>query len=372
MKGAGHIYRRGRIWWVKYYRRGRPYFESSRSDSEAKARDLLRRRMRSDTTASEERVSFEDLEQGIVQDYELKGYRSLGDLVNVRLRHVRSFFKGQRALDITTPRLRQYVVTRHKGGAANETINRELSVIRRMLSIARQDHTISHLPYFPMLEPGQPRESYLTPSEFHEILKQLPEHDRGILRWVWNTGWRITGACKLAWNDVDIPGGYVVLTRESAKNKRPQRIPLVGELSLIISEALETKRVDQPLVFHHSDGQPFRRESVWRAFKKACARAGLGSDKTLHDMRRSAARDLIRTGVVSEDVARRITGHQTRAVFSRYNITADNDVAQALVALQEHRGQRQPAAEPSTVTELSPPQGSTRSPDGTRQGGKPN
>ncbi len=94
MKGAGHIYRRGRIWWVKYYRRGRPYFESSRSDSEAKARDLLRRRMRSDTTASEERVSFEDLEQGIVQDYELKGYRSLGDLVNVRLRHVRSFLRA--------------------------------------------------------------------------------------------------------------------------------------------------------------------------------------------------------------------------------------------------------------------------------------
>ncbi len=256
-------------------------------------------------------------------------------------------------------------MTRRKSGAANETINRELSVIRRMLSIARQDRTISHIPHFPMLEPGQPRESYLSPSEFLEILKHLPEHDRGIVRWVWNTGWRITAACKLAWNDVNIAERYVVLTRENAKNKRPQKIPLVGELSLIISEASETKRADQPLVFHHSDGQPFRRESVWRAFKKACAKAGLGSDKTLHDMRRSAARDLIRTGVVSEDVARRITGHQTRAVFSRYNITADNDVAQALVALQEHRGKRQPAAEPSTVTELSPSQGSTRSPDGT-------
>jgi integrase len=370
MTGAGHIYRRGRIWWVKYYLRGRPHFESSHSDSEAKARELLRKRMRSHTTGSEERVSYEDLEQGIVQDYEVKGYRSLGDLMSVRLKHVRSFFKGQRAIDITTPRLRQYVVMRRKGGAANETINRELSVIRRMLSIARQDRTIWHIPHFPMLEPGQPRESYVTPSEFHEILKHLPGHDQGIVRWIWNTGWRITAACNLAWKDVNLAEGYAVLTRENAKNKRPQKIPLVGELSLIIGEALDMQKVDQPLVFHHSGGQPFRRESVWRAFKKACVRAGLGNEKTLHDMRRSAARDLIRTGVVSEDVARRITGHQTRAVFSRYNITADNDVAQALVALQQHRDKR-PGEGPSTVTELSPPQDFKGSSSGTAQGRKP-
>jgi len=369
MKGAGHLYRRGRIWWVKYYRRGQPHFESSHSDSEAKARELLRKRMRSEATGSEERVTYEELEQGIVQDYELKGYRSLGDLVSVRLKHVRKFFRGQRAVDITTPRLRHYVIMRRKTGAANETINRELSVIRRMLNIGRQDRVVSHIPHFPMLEPGAPRESYVTPAEFHEIMKHLPEHARGIVQWVWNTGWRITAACKLEWEDINLAGSYAVLKRENAKNKRPQRLPLVGQLEVIITEAAESRRSDQPLVFHHSGGQPFRRESVWRAFKKACVKAGLGGDKTLHDMRRSAARDLIRTGMVSEDVARRITGHQTRAVFSRYNITVDDDVAQALAALQDHRGQAAP--EVPSVTELSPSQGFRGSSGSTTPGRKP-
>ena len=48
---------------------------------------------------------------------------------------------------------------------------------------------------------------------------------------------------------------------------------------------------------------------------------------------------------VSEDVARRITGHQTRAVFSRYNITTDDDLAIAQAAMAAYR-ERQPKKAP--------------------------
>jgi hypothetical protein len=37
----GMTYQRGRIWWVKYYREGRPMRESSHSDKESDARKLL-------------------------------------------------------------------------------------------------------------------------------------------------------------------------------------------------------------------------------------------------------------------------------------------------------------------------------------------
>lgn len=347
MKGAGHIYKRGRIYWLKFYRHGKPVYESSHSDSAAIARTLLRKRLQGQGLASEERLTYEALEQGILEDYELRGYRSLGDLQNVRLKHVRQFFRGQRAVDLTTPRLRHYALTRRKQGAEGATINRELSVIRRMLRIAQQDGRLSQLPQIPMVEESAPREVFITPAEFAAIFSNLAAENRPIVRFLYLSGWRISAGCKLEWRD--IADGYVLLRRENSKNKRPQRLPLIGELETLIEEMAKVRSLRTPMVFHYEDGRPFHRSSVSRAFRKASIKAGMR--KTIHDLRRAAARDLIRSGV-SEDVARRITGHQTRAVFSRYNITADDDLARAQIALAEYREQQPKEA---TVTVLSPP-----------------
>jgi integrase len=54
---------------------------------------------------------------------------------------------------------------------------------------------------------------------------------------------------------------------------------------------------------------------------------------TLHDLRRSGARNLRRAGV-SEDVAVKITGHRTRAIFTRYNIVDADDLHDAMDSVQ--------------------------------------
>lgn len=40
----GMIYKRGNIWWLKYYRDGKPYYESARTTKETEARRLLKKR----------------------------------------------------------------------------------------------------------------------------------------------------------------------------------------------------------------------------------------------------------------------------------------------------------------------------------------
>ena len=52
-------------------------------------------------------------------------------------------------------------------------------------------------------------------------------------------------------------------------------------------------------------------------------------EKTIHDFRRTAARNLSRAGV-RRDVAKAITGHVTDVMYSRYNITDEGDLREGM------------------------------------------
>jgi hypothetical protein len=55
-----------------------------------------------------------------------------------------------------------------------------------------------------------------------------------------------------------------------------------------------------------------------------------------HALRRSSARDRIRTGV-DERIVMSVNGWRTRSVFDRYNITSEKDIEAALIRTQEYR-----------------------------------
>jgi len=79
-----------------------------------------------------------------------------------------------------------------------------------------------------------------------------------------------------------------------------------------------------------------------------------------HDLRRSAARNAVRSGV-PEQVAMELGGWRTRSVFSRYNVTSERDLADAVERISDYVAAR--GAERPKVRPLHPgPGGSDREP----------
>jgi integrase len=71
-----------------------------------------------------------------------------------------------------------------------------------------------------------------------------------------------------------------------------------------------------------------------KAWRKARVAAGCPG-RIPHDFRRTAVRNLVRAGV-PERVAMQLTGHKTRAIFERYNITSPNDLREAAQRLDAY------------------------------------
>src|SRR5215468_7256558 len=80
--GLGTIYRRGKIWWIKWSKDGKRRRESSKSERDTDAIKLLRRRIeqaardRRRDPVSENRVTMAQLFEALVADYAANGRRS--------------------------------------------------------------------------------------------------------------------------------------------------------------------------------------------------------------------------------------------------------------------------------------------------------
>ncbi len=334
----GMLYRRGAVFWIKYYVNGRPIRESARTDKETKAKRFLKEREGRAATGQPvipriDRIRYDDIADDLRRHYETSGERDLKE-ADTRLKPLKAFFTGRRVVSIDVADAERYVQARQAAGVANGTINRELAMLTKMLRFAYERGKLLRLPVIHKLKEPAPRRGFFEPEQFNAVRRRLPEDIQVAVSIAYTYGWRMQSEVPtLELAQVKLEAGTLDLYSGLAKNDEARTVYLTPELKTLISA--QVRRVKQlsrtlnrviPYLFPHLDGRRKgeRIRNFTKRWKSACRKSGVPG-MLRHDLRRTSVRNLVNAGV-PERVAMRVTGHKTRSVFDRCHIVSPGDL----------------------------------------------
>jgi len=306
------------------------------------------------------------------RDFRFRGKGSAQNLSN--LKRVRQDFGRELAIGLSAEDVDSYIARRLKEGAAPASVNRCTQMLGQAFKLANRRKRLTGAPYIRHLsEAGNVRQGFFGDAEFRLVVDNLPDCLKDFARFAYCTGMRRGEIASLTWRDVD--GDVIRLRAENSKNGESRTVPLEGELAELIERrraGRQVKRNGRTVMLSewifHRDGEPIL--EFRKSWKTACCMAGIGKlvcrkckgsvdaeyncakcakawkrddlkyvGRIFHDFRRTAVRDMVRAGV-PETVAMSLSGHKTRSMFDRYDITNDSDQRAALRATREYRQQQ--------------------------------
>lgn len=352
---------------------GKKHVKSSGTPLKGAAQDMLDdilsdQRQGENVTVARTKLTFEDAAAALVTKATLESLKSL-DETERRIRlHLEPFFGKERLMvSIDTGMVERYAVKRQadtirvkaahrvkladgrkqlvpeqRRPVSNAEINRELTVLGRMFSVAAKDRGFRHRPTITKLKESKPRQGFFTREEIEQVCAHLPPELAAVVMFGFITAWRSNEVVGLTWDRVDFTGrGRVWLDGDMTKNGEPRTFKMTTELRQVLearwAEHEKLKKAGRIVahVFHREKLMPQPDGGEWKlvpgqpivsfikAWRAACTAAGFPG-RIFHDLRRSAVRNFVRAGI-GEDVAMKLSGHKTRSMLTRYNIIAESD-----------------------------------------------
>jgi len=391
-RGTGCVYQQkgSSLWWIQYYRNGKPYRQSAGTSNRRKAERLLQRKLGEIATGNflepaAEKTLVKELAADLLTEYEANSRQSL---INVRRnwrKHLAPRFENLRAREVRTDGLNQYITERQAEGASNASINRELAALKRAFKLGMIAGKVAKMPIFPHLAERNVRQGFLDDAAYARLAKACAAEGlwlRAMFEVACAFGWRVNELRQLRVRQVDLAARTIRLEPGTTKNSEGRTVVMTELVYQLLVQCIAGKRADER-VFTHEGGDSigdFRK--VWA---NVCCAAGVGKmvcpscarevtkgekgkakcghcskewkrrelDYTgliFHDLRRTAVRNMVRRGI-PERVAMMISGHKTRSVFDRYNIVSEADLRDAARKLE---ARVEPAPEPAVIAQTQP------------------
>ena len=215
------------------------------------------------------------------------------------------------------------------------SVNRELSLLRRLFTVAVQNKWLTRNPFAqgdPLinLAEEQPRERIATKEEREKLLAACVgerEHLRAFLILAFDTGFRGSEMYRLRVSDVNFQDNCITAVSYKGRRRRERQFDMTLRLAKEMLKLCEGKGPDELL---------FGFQSVKRSFKTAKKIAGLAdANFRLHDARHTAATRMVNKGLSLSETGK-LLGHTQPSTTWRY-MHADKGTRKRAAELMRRR-----------------------------------
>lgn len=218
--------------------------------------------------------------------------------------------------EIDTPLLDQYSAHLKGAGLSTGSINLQLRVIRRALSLAKEWRIISHKPTVHLLRGENTREYVISEADEPKIIEAIHHPTvKALIPFMIDTGLRRSEACALTWTDVT----ETTLTVQKGKTKNARRtIPLTDRAQGILKALLVKKTDGSKHIFTQRGGLlGIGEHYVYTVFKDAARKVGLPEECVLHSTRHTFCTRLGKAGCSPFELMK-LAGHGSITISARY------------------------------------------------------
>jgi integrase len=291
-RGDGYIYkpkdRDGKeypVWYLAYYDHGRLIRRTTKTTDEQKAKKQLKQRMAEVRTGTHTRpqqanIKVDALYEISLEHYELKKRKSLPDFKARWRIHLKPFFGGRPASQVSTELVNRYIKQRQEENAASTTINRELAALKKMFNYAAKRAKkikLDSVPFFEMLEENENGRTDFVQDEQYgplaDAFGRVGLWARAIFEVGFSFGFRKSELLGLRVRNINLQTRTITLPPRSTKNRQPRLIVMTERVYQLLCPLAEGKNPDD-FLFTRQNGKPVRDfTAIWQ---RCCVEAGVG------------------------------------------------------------------------------------------------
>ncbi len=318
-----------------------------KAGSRTQARELIKKLLRELEDSGAQTIDTARITFGQLADYylanflvvahyangiKISGLRSL-DTPKGQLKTLRAHFGKRKLRDLTYGDIRLFKAARLRTLTIRgkqrciASVNRELALLRRTLTVAVRQQWLQRNPFASgesLISSAAEvkRERFLGRAEEEQLFAAIAAepkraHLKGIVLLALDCALRRGEITSLAWSDVSLENRTITIRAYNAKTAKSRTVAMTNRVFELLCQLRTPLSDSDSLIFGGL-------KDMKRSFTSACRRAGI-IDFRLHDCRATAITRMLGAGLPVTEVMR-ISGHTTLTAFTIY-ARADLDTA---------------------------------------------